>query len=446
MRINLWHIETILLGCAILLVGIHFYHLSYLFPDRAGMNGGIFAIWASCAIIGKLLLQWRLPVRDRWLFGGVMFLVGWGLVILARLTPILAIRQTLWLILGFCALLIVALSPIPLRWFHKFSWWVAGGGVILLLITFIIGVHPSLPLGAPTLWLSLNRLFIQPSEWLKFVLVGCFAIQIAQHRWHNILFLWGMVICLFMLQRDFGVATLFMAVLFQLAYLARVHYRILGVALIFSLILAIIGFFALPIIRLRVAIWLNPWVDVSGVSYQLVQSLFAFADGGVFGRGFGLGNPALIPLAHSDFIFSAIAEEWGLVGIGVMMTSLGCIAWRAMRIGDGQKADMRRFFAWGIGTMRVGDTQKAEIGRFFAWGIGTMLISQNIMIMGGALRIFPLTGMPLTFVSYGGSSLVVSMIMVGVLLRLSVEDNLTPQPSLQTGEREKTIIYPHSRM
>ncbi len=410
LRINQWHIETILLGCATVLIGIHFRHLSYLFPDRAGMNGGIFAIWASCAIIGKLLLQWRLPVRDKWLFGGVMFLVGWGLVILARLTPILAIRQTLWLILGFCALLIVALSPIPLHWFNKFSWWVAGGGVILLLTTFIIGVHPSLPLGAPTLWLSLNRLFIQPSEWLKFVLVGCFAIQIAQHRWQNILFLWGMVICLFMLQRDFGVATLFIAVLFQLAYLARVHYRILGVALIFSLILALIGFFGLPIIRLRVAIWLNPWVDVSGVSYQLVQSLFAFADGGVFGRGFGLGDPALIPLAHSDFIFSAIAEEWGLMGIAVMMTSLGCITWRAMRIGDMQKADM---------------------GRFFAWGIGTMLISQNIMIMGGALRIFPLTGMPLTFVSYGGSSLVVSMIMVGVLLRLSVDNEIKNIPDIR---------------
>jgi cell division protein FtsW (lipid II flippase) len=392
-------IEGIFLGGIILLGVGYFSYLGIVFPDRIETSRLVFVIWVSSLILGEVVLYGRLPVRDKWLFAGVMFLVGWGLLILTRLAPDLAIQQAIWLMIGVCVLLLIALSPMPLRWFIKYSWWIAGGAVLLLLITFIIGVHPSLPLGAPTLWLSLDRFFIQPSELLKLVLVGCFAVQISQTRWRNIFFLWGVVIGLFVLQRDFGVAVLFVAVLFQMVYLAGIQWRILGVFVVLFGIISLIGYFTLPIIRLRVTIWLNPWIDSRGDSYQLVQSLLAFADGGVLGRGFGQGNPDIIPLAYSDFIFSAIAEEWGLIGIIAVMTCVGLVIWRAMLIGN---------------------HHNDVAYRYFAWGIGLMLFTQNIMIMGGALRIFPLTGMPLTFVSYGGSSLVVSMMMIGVLLRLSI--------------------------
>ena len=396
-RFRYW--DSIPLILAIFILGGYFFHLSSLFPDRTGMIGGVFTIWLIGVIIGEGLLIWRIPKRDKWLFPLVMILVGWGLLILTRLTPTLAIRQAIWLIVALCMMLMMIISPVSIRLLIRWSWWITGGGVILLVATFFIGVHPSLPIGAPTLWLSLNRLFIQPSELLKLALILIFATQISQYRWRNIIIIWDGVIALFIFQRDFGVAVLFIAVLWQLAYLAGIHWRILLVSLIGMLILALIGYGLFPIIRLRVAIWLNPWVDVVGDSYQLVQSLSAFADGGLFGLGLGIGNPTQIPLAHSDFIFSAIAEEWGLWGIFVLMALLALLIGRCLVIGA---------------------RQSNSIYRFWAWGIGAIFITQNGMIMAGALRILPLTGMPFIFVSYGGSSLVVSMMMVGVLLRLSV--------------------------
>lgn len=395
-RFRYW--DSIPLIFAIFILGGYFFHLSSLFPDRTRVIGGVFTIWLICTIIGEGLLIWRMPQRDKWLFPLVMILAGWGLLILARLAPTLAIRQAIWLIVALCIMLLMIITPMFIRLLIRWSWWIVGGVVVLLVATFFIGVHPSLPIGAPTLWLSLNRLFIQPSELLKLALILIFATQISQYHWRNILMVWGGVIVLFIFQRDFGVSVLFIAVLWQLAYLAGIHRRILLISLIGMVILAILGYLFLPIIRLRVAIWLNPWVDVVGDSYQLVQSLSAFADGALFGLGLGMGNPTQIPLAHSDFIFSAIAEEWGLVGIFVLMMLLALLIWRCLVIGA---------------------RQSDSTYRFLAWGIGAMLITQNSMIMAGALRILPLTGMPFTFVSYGGSSLVVSMMMIGILLRLS---------------------------
>jgi len=399
------HHEFLFLMIGCVLIGGGFYHLSSLFPARAEMIGFLFSVWSICLLIGKLLLEWRLPNHHPILFPMVMFLTGWGLLILARLTPILAIRQAIWLSVAWCVMFIIVLTPNFSILFKRFSWWILCIGVMLLLTTFVIGVHPSLPVGAPALWLSLDLLFIQPAELLKWVLVGIFAIQISQKNWQKIIVVWGLVIILFIIQRDLGVAVLFVVVLLQLAYLSGIHWQILGLALLGMAIIAVIGFFFVPIIRLRVAIWLNPWVDVEGDSYQLVQSLFAFADGGLLGRGFGTGEPELIPLAHSDFIFSAIAEEWGLMGV---FTLIGLLV-MLIRI-----------------CLMIGKKQSEMSHRFWAWGIGVMLISQNIMIMAGALRIFPLTGMPFTFVSYGGSSLVASMMMVGVLLRLSAQPMTAP--------------------
>mgnify|MGYP002401595039 FL=1 len=403
------HHEIAFLAIGSMLIGGGFYHLSSLFSDRAGMIGFLFSVWGICLIVGKVLLQWGFPNHHPILFPMMMFLVGWGLLILARLVPILAIRQAIWLIVAWCVMFIIILLPNFFIIFKRFSWWIFGLTLLLLLTTFVVGVHPSLPAGAPALWLSLDLFFMQPAELLKWVLIGIFAIQIEQKNWQKIITIWGLVILLFIIQRDLGVAVLFCAVLFQLAYLAGIQRRILGISLTGMIVIGIIGFFLLPIIRLRVAIWLNPWVDVAGDSYQLVQSLFAFADGGIFGRGFGTGEPELIPLAHSDFIFSAIAEEWGLMGVFILIGLLAML----IRI-----------------CLMIGKKQSETSYRFWAWGIGAMLISQNVMIMAGALRIFPLTGMPFTFVSYGGSSLVVSMMMMGVLLRLSALPTITPDTNL----------------
>jgi len=152
------------------------------------------------------------------------------------------------------------------------------------------------------------------------------------------------------------------------------------------------------LVRVRVDAWLNPWLDPSGRSYQIVQSLLAIANGGIFGRGPGLGSPGVVPLAHSDLIFAAIVEESGLLGAAGMLLLVGLLVGRGLRA-----------------AMKTTDLYR----RYLAAGLTAYLAGQSLLIIGGTLRLLPLTGITLPFVSYGGSSLLVSSIALLLLLQIS---------------------------
>jgi hypothetical protein len=178
------------------------------------------------------------------------------------------------------------------------------------------------------------------------------------------------------------------------------------------------GYFYIDVVRVRIDAWLNPWIDPSGRSYQIVQSLLDVSNGGLFGRGPGLGYPGLVPVAHSDFIFAAISEESGLVGALAILVVLAIIAGRGIQIAL-KAPDMFR--------------------RYLAAGLTTGLVAQSILIIGGNLRVLPLTGVTLPFVSYGGSSLLTSFISMLFLLLMSNQEQYKPirlkgtQPYLQLG-------------
>jgi cell division protein FtsW len=157
------------------------------------------------------------------------------------------------------------------------------------------------------------------------------------------------------------------------------------------------------VVRLRVDIWLNPWPEADGRAFQIVQSLLAFAAGGVFGQGIGQGSPGYIPVVHSDFVFAALAEEWGLLGVIVVVACVAAFVVRGLRIAILQRP--RPFHA------------------LLAVGLSVILAAQSLLIMAGVLKLIPLTGVTLPYFSYGGSSLLVNFIMVGLLLRLSAGEN-----------------------
>jgi cell division protein FtsW (lipid II flippase) len=161
------------------------------------------------------------------------------------------------------------------------------------------------------------------------------------------------------------------------------------------------AYFVFDIVALRVDIWLNPWQDPDGRSFQIVQSLMAIADGGLVGSGIGGGIPTFIPVVHTDFTYAAIVEEWGLLGAVGLMLALLTIILRGLRIAA--LLHHRPFHA------------------FLAAGLCITLSVQSLIIISGALNLIPLTGVTLPFVSYGGSSLLTSFIMVGLLLALSRE-------------------------
>ncbi len=376
------------------------------------------AAWFVCATVAAVVVQRALPSHDPYLLPIVYLLSGWGIALIWRLTPPFALRQTLWLGIGTAFMLGIVLLPGDLRWLrrYRYTWLVAG--LALTALTLIMGVNPSGT--GEHLWLGCCGLYLQPAEILKLLLVVFLASYLTDRRellfqtqpgltdplprrqawvyFTPMLVMWGFTMLILFSQRDLGMSTLFFGVFIIMLYLAsgRWEYVAAGAALL--AVGAVLGYFMFDVVRLRVQAWWNPWLDPTGRSFQIVQSLIAVAAGGVFGAGPGQGAPTLIPVAQSDFIFAALAEEWGLLGVVALTALLGAVVLRALRIAA---------------------AAPSAFGQLLAGGLGALLGLQAILILGGVVKLLPLTGVTVPFVSYGGSSLVASFCAVGVLLRLS---------------------------
>ncbi|MGD8753331.1 MAG: FtsW/RodA/SpoVE family cell cycle protein [Anaerolineales bacterium] len=208
----------------------------------------------------------------------------------------------------------------------------------------------------------------------------------------------GLALLLLLAQRDLGTVSLFIFLYSVMVYSATGWRWVAPLSGLGLVLTGVIGYQLFDVVRLRVDAWLNPWLDPSGRSYQIVQSLLAVANGGLLGRGPGLGAPGVVPVAHSDFIFAAIAEETGLIGIIALVLVLALLAQRGLRAALGSTDPFRRYLAAGL---------------------SAYLVAQSVLIVGGGLRLLPLTGVTLPFVSYGGSSLLVSFLAALLLLHIS---------------------------
>lgn len=375
---------------------------------------------AACALGSRWALRCHLPSHDHVMLPIVVMLVGQGLAEVARLAPpAFLYRQMVWLALGSAAMVAVAVAPVHLDWLRRYRYTWLLFGLLLLSLTFLFGVNPS---GAGArLWLGLGGLYFQPSELLKLLMVVFLASYLAQRRsalieveirlgrWRlphpaylgPLLLMWGFSVLVLVWQRDLGAGLLFFGMFLAMLYAAtgQVRYVLAGIALL--MVAAAVAYRAFDLVALRVEAWWNPWRDAAGRSYQIVQALLAFASGGVFGQGLGQGLPTAIPVVHTDFVFAAIGEEFGIIGALGIVLCLAVLTSRAFRI-----------------ALRC----EQPFEQLLATGIGTLLGLQSLVIMMGTLKLIPLTGITLPFVSYGGSSLLVSMIMVGLLMHISGRD------------------------
>jgi len=210
--------------------------------------------------------------------------------------------------------------------------------------------------------------------------------------------MWGLSVILLISQHDLGAASLFFIVFLGMLYLAsgQARYLVAGIALL--LIGGAIGYRLFDVVQLRVDAWWNPWPEARSRAFQIAQSLYAIAAGGVLGQGLGLGAPTFVPVVHSDFIFAAVAEEFGLAGTLALIAGFAILVARAARAAT-----------LAHGTFRT----------LLAGGLALVLGAQTLIIMGGNARLIPLTGVTLPFLSYGGRSLLVSFIMIGLLIQVS---------------------------
>lgn len=379
-----------------------------------------FSVWVICAMLGSRALNRYLPAHDPLLFPITMFLSGWGLILIDRLAPNFADRQTVWLVVSVSAMLLVAVFPHTLRWLRNYRYVLLVVGLLLLIGTIILGTNPSGQIGAPQLWLGIGSVFFQPSEALKIILVAFLASYLAEHyplmraderEAHRrglplsprvigpILLMWGISVVILVWQRDLGTAILFFAVFIVLLYVASGYNRILISGLLLIVLAGFVAYNQFEVVRLRVDIWLNPWPEADGRAFQIVQSLLAFAAGGTFGQGVGQGAPTYIPVVHSDFVFAALAEEWGLLGVIAATACIATFITRGLQIAVSQQR--RSFLA------------------LLAVGLSMLIATQSLLIIAGILKLIPLTGVTLPYLSYGGSSLLISFIIAGLLLRLS---------------------------
>ncbi len=404
------------------------------------------AILSVCATSGHWWLNRVAPARDPLLFPAAVLLAGWGLLVVGRVAPNFLGRQTVWLAVAAIAMLAVASSRDRLRWLRRFkyTWLILALG--LLGATLFLGVNPAGE-GA-RLWLSLAGLFVQPSEILRLFMIAFLAAffsertfaatvgavpaqsgdrQTASARIASIapsVLMWLIAIVLLGTQQDLGAAALLLITFASMLYLATGRAALPMLGMVALLAAGVAGYALSSRVAQRVDIWLNPWADPQNRSFQIVQSLIAVASGSVFGEGIGQGRPDYVPAVHTDFPFAAIGEEMGLLGAIGLFVVFGVLILRGWRA------------AQHAGT---------SYGMLLAGGLSASLTAQVFVIIGGNLGLLPLTGVTLPFISYGGSSLLVSFISVGLLMRIGADaaradgirmsDAFRPSPAQHTATR-----------
>ncbi len=401
-------------------VRLHSWQVDYRWTHWIG-----YIVWLVGFVVLHRLSIARLVDRDPYLLPVMAIISGWGLLTIWRLNTDFGMRQTLWFGLSFIAFGLIIARPSVLHLLRRYKYIWLTGGLVLTALTFLIGTYPGGD--GPRLWLGCCGIYLQPSEPLKLLLVIYLAAYLADRSLFNTsllsllfptLVLMAAALVLLVGQRDLGTASLFIAIYSVIVFLASGKKRLLVSSLILILLASVVGYQLFNVIQVRIAAWINPWIDPSGHSYQIIQSLLAVASGGMIGNGPGIGNPSVVPVAQSDFIFAAISEETGLVGTIGLIILLGILAIRGIVV-----------------ALRAANNYQ----RFLAAGISVNLIAQSILIIAGNLRLLPLTGVTLPFISYGGSSLLSSFLAVSLLMLISnhpdedVAPLPNPQPYLITG-------------
>lgn len=373
-----------------------------------------FFVWLALIRFAERAISKHLPDHDPYIFPAAALLSGWGLLTVWRLNETFGIRQMIWLGVSVFVLIAAAKGIKNINFLRRFKYIILSGGLILTALTLFFGVNP---LGAgPRLWLGCCGVYLQPSEPLKLFLIIYLSAYLADRTSVQLfsfplllptLAMTSVALLLLLVQRDLGTTFIFIAIFTVITYLATGKRRILLSAAALVALFTLFGYFFIDIIRIRVDGWLNPWLDPSANSYQIVQSLLAVANGGILGRGLGIGSPLLVPVALSDFIFAAATEETGLIGAIGLIALIWLILARGMLI-----------------SLRAVD----RFRRYLAAGIVAYLGVQSALIVGGNIRLLPLTGVTLPFVSYGGSSLLTAFTALFLLLLVSNTEENEPAP------------------
>ena len=353
---------------------------------------------------------------DFWLFAVALVLVSTGVVMIYSASAIVAAdrfrdpyyflkRQVFWAALG-CGALWIALRN-DYRRLEKIVLPLLGLSALLLVLVLIPGLGVSI--NGSRRWLRLGALSFQPAELAKLALVVYLAAFLARKRdqlddfWHGVvppLAVGGTLAALVLLQPDLGNAITLLVLTVGLLFLAGARTSWLAMLAVPALPLAALAVWIAPYRMRRVFAFLDPWQDPRGSGFQIIQSWLAFGSGGALGRGIGESRQKLfyLPEAHTDFIFAIVGEELGFIGASAVVLLFVALIWRGLRIG-----------------LRAAD----PFGAYLALGITVLVATQTLVNLGVVTGLLPTKGLPLPYLSFGGSALLVTMLGTGVLLNIS---------------------------
>lgn len=434
-------VEAFMLGFAILLA-MGGYLLTSL-NRTASLPDGWPLVLVALVVIGFGLhaaIRWRIPYADPLILPLVMLLNGVGLAMIHRLdlddvkAPHSAELQLVWWFVAAAACAAVIIFLRDYRVLQRYPYILFLAGLTLLLLPMLPGIGKENH-GA-RIWIQLGHYSFQPAELAKLVLSIAFASYLVEKRevlaqaggrlfgielprprdLGPILVMWLASLAVLVFQKDLGTSLLFFGLFVVMLYVAteKPSWPILGTVLFLGG--AFGAFLVFGHVKERVSAWLDPFSNFQD-NYQVIQGQFGMAWGGLFGTGWGLGRPNLIPLPKSDFISAALGEEIGVTGLLALVIVYGFIAARGFRSALGARE---------------------PFGKLLATGLSFVFAIQVFAIVGGVTRLLPLTGLTTPFMSQGGSSLVANWVMIGLLLVIThqvrepvVEAAALPMASLE---------------
>lgn len=358
----------------------------------------LFVVMYSTLVIGHM--------GDKFILLMTFMLLSIGVLVLCRINIRYGFRQIIWIILGGISFFVAYFVYYKVKVWDKLWFVYFLIGVILFVVTLLFG---KTVYGSKN-WISIGGVGFQPSEITKIMFIMCLSCYYCgtwsgnllgkfKPKWVTLAITYIFVGFL-VLQRDWGTMLVMMSIYLFMVYVYEPDRKLLFFNIGALGIIGFIGYKLLYHIQVRVSTWLDPWSDIANKGYQITQSLFAIASGGYFGRGLGNGSPYYIPEVHSDFIFAAICEEMGIFGGVAIILLFFLIAYRCFK----------------ISIMTDNAYDKAV-----SFGVTVMFALQTFIIIGGVIKMIPLTGITLPFVSYGGTSIIISFASLGIVQAISAK-------------------------
>ncbi|MDR1775642.1 MAG: FtsW/RodA/SpoVE family cell cycle protein [Actinomycetes bacterium] len=394
--------------------------------QHLSVPGSLFALF----VVTHLALRKLAPGADPVLLPVVFVLCGTGLAFVMRLSPDTSMNQIVWLFISIAAMVITLVVVRSLEDLARYKYLLMLAGLLLLISPVIPGIGREY--NGSRLWLSLAGISLQPGEIARVCIILFLAAYLAENRemlsistrrvlgiplpdlrtLAPLLFMWALSFLVLVAEKDLGASLLFFGVFLVMVYAATGRFSYVFIGLLVFAAGAVAAYFMFAHVQTRVAIWLDPFSDAADKGYQLVQSLFALAAGGLFGAGPGRGMPTRIPEVSTDFIFSAIGEELGLLGAAAIIICFLVLIYRGLSIASRAKSDM---------------------AAFTATGLVSSLGLQLFVIVGGVSRLIPLTGITVPFVSRGGSSMLSTFLLLALLIRAGDETTGVESEMRSTG-------------